>query len=85
MLMSVTQSTAGTLVGNLCLIAMFPLLVSMHMQKGGYERGADFMLGLEMVFRGFTQAKSDSVKPFHAEFYRIIIKRAALRTESSIS
>jgi hypothetical protein len=43
------------------------------------------MLGLEMVFRGFTQAKSDSVKPFHVEFYRIIIKRAALRTESSIS
>lgn len=41
MLMSVTQSTAGTLVGNLCFIAMFPLLVSMHMQKGGYERGAD--------------------------------------------
>lgn len=37
------------------------------------------MLGLEMVFRGFTQAKSDSVKPFHAEFYRIIIKRAAFK------
>ena len=43
MLMSVTQSTAGTLVGNLCFIAMFPLLVSMHMQKGGYEREADVM------------------------------------------
>ena len=53
--------------------------------KVRFEREADFMLGLEMVFRGFTQAKSDSVKPFHVEFYRIIIKRAALRTESSIS